>query len=200
MCVLYARHILKIILCLARERMQECWPNAIWCETHFQHSTHPLSSSSIFCIISSVVDVEMPRRHQHWTMAMATPSISCAARNSIANVTKGIPFDWMRISKIWLWQINVWCVWLGSMESTFFPHTHKHIALSSFSLVDTLALFPFSLVLATAASQVTKEMNIQAVWYTISTNYQEYKWILSLNSYAVQAPMPNWNAHQVCPR
>lgn len=27
MCALYARHILEIILCLARERMQECfWP------------------------------------------------------------------------------------------------------------------------------------------------------------------------------
>lgn len=81
----------------------------------------------------------------------------------------------------------------------FFLHIHTNTSL--FSPTPSLALWLFCPSFSPLLhSQVTKEMNIQAVWYTISTNYQEYKWILSLNSYAVQAPMPNWNAHQVCPR
>lgn len=42
-----------------------------------------------------------------WTSPVAARYKCCNA-----NVMKEIPFDWTRrFQKIWLWQINVWCVW-----------------------------------------------------------------------------------------
>lgn len=179
MCVLYARHILKIILCLARERMQEFAGLAIWWDSL---STRFICSWISFLFFASRhSDCWKPcRRRCCWTMA--TLMLLLHATHCKCNEGNFIRLNEDFIDLI---MANKRLMCLARLNGIHFLFHKIHSPLSIRPLL---------------SSQVTKEMNIQAVWYTISTNYQEYKWILSLNSYMNKAHNSNWNAHKVCPR